>query len=65
GYAGIGGRASLMNFHGLSELRNYYAGNLVMGIWASERWFWEARCGILRNVNDPTRKLEFGLGSIF
>ncbi|HBN10331.1 MAG TPA: hypothetical protein DD435_17385 [Cyanobacteria bacterium UBA8530] len=65
GYAGIGGRASLVNFRGLSELRNYYAGNLVMGVWASERWFWEVRCGLLRNVNDPTRKLELGFGSIF
>lgn len=64
GILGIGCRGSLVNYDGLTELRNYLTGQLVLGL-AFGPWFSEIRHGILRQQDDPTRSVEFGIGMVF
>lgn len=65
GYGGLGVRGSMIGYRGVQDARNYWAGNIVLGVWIIKRWSIEARCGVLRNINDPTRKLEAGFGLRF
>lgn len=64
GLMGIGCRGSFINYDGLTELRNYLTGQLVLGL-AFGPWFGEIRHGILRQQGDPTRSVEFGIGMVF
>lgn len=65
GYVGLGVRTSLIQAEGVEAVRNYWTANLVLGAWITKRWFVEARGGVLRDRNDPTRKLEVGVGMSF